>query len=519
MSRRAGVATPETTLISASSIERPSAWRRLRPALCVALLLLWAPALPAAGPEPLPELPRAPSIELPKPTTDHLEEVDRLLAGLQDPDRGRRENGAAELLEASAALVPAIARRLDEIADRADKEAMKRLLGDIRSETRNRLRLELEAQGKRGDVTTPDYLRMVIADARLRAKAWPDLVSVLGLSRMLTAIGTVRAVRELIQVYVRFGEFLRVDTQLQLEKLGNRAVAALIEARRHPAEKIGRWAERQLDTLGKAVPGEAVQVDDPEVLGDILRAYGRVKTPDATRIIVSFANSERSQLRDAARQAISLMGEVGHWQLRDAYENTTGKRPPRDWSWDRTARQLFAEFDSARQARVLKLYEQGQAARSAGDLERMRQLFDQVVARSPEFRHAGELAGAYLEYARAAKPEQRSAALLALARAERLASSEEQRRAASSLKLTLEAEELLERGLADQTLLQRANELDPRNERAAEVLARAVRGETKQRTMRGRYAAAAAIAVLALLAIAWVTLRGRRPNPTPSETG
>ena len=493
-----------------------------RSAALIGMLGLWALPLSAddGGLPQLPELPRAPQLELPRPEADQLEQVDRLLAGLQATDQPRREETAAELLEVSPSLVPAIHQRLDQLADRADKDAMKRLLGDIRGEARNEAREALEAEGKRGAVKTPDYLAMVIADARPRAKAWPDLVSVLGLSRMLTAIGTVKAARELIQVYVRFGEFLRVDTQLQLSKLGNRAVAALIEARRHPAEKIARWAERQLDTLGKAVPGEAVQVDDPEVLGDILRAYGRVKTPDATRIIVSFANSERSQLRDAARQAISLMGEVGHWQLRDAYENTTGKRPPRDWSWDRTARQLFAEFDRARQAQVFKLYDEGIAARKGRDLERMREIFDKVVARSPRFQHGGELTAGYLEYARGADATRRGAALLALGRAERLATSDEDRRAAHSLKLTLQAEELLERGVADQALLRRASELDPRNTRAAEVLARAVRGETKQRVTLGRYAAAGAIGVLALLAILWLLLRGKKPEappPPPAE--
>jgi hypothetical protein len=472
-------------------------------------------AASAAKAAELPELPRAPSLELPRPEPDQLEQVDRAITRLQAGDQAEREQAARELLESSPSLVPAVRHRLERIADRSDKEAMKNLLGDIRSEARNDLRLALEAEGKRGAVETPDYLQMVISDARPRSKAWPDLVAVLGLSRMLTAIGTIKAARELVTVYVRFGEFLRVDTQLQLEKLGDRAVAALIEARRHPAEKIARWAERQLDALGKAIPGEAVQVEDPEVLGDILRAYGRIKTPEATRIIVSFANSERAQLREAARQAISLMGEVGHWQLRDAYENTTGKRPPRDWSWDRTARQLFAELDRARQAQVYKLYDEGIAARKARDLERMRQTFDKVLARSPNFQHAEELAAGYLEYARALPRSQRTSALVALGRAERLTKNEAEKRAAQSLKLTLQGEELLERGIVDQALLRRATELDAANTRASELLARALRGETPRAQAYGRYAAAAAIGGVALLAIAFIALR--RPKPSSPE--
>jgi len=56
--------------------------------------------------------------------------------------------------------------------------------------------------------------------------------------------GDWQAVRGLIDIYVRFGEFLRVDTQLSLEKMGEGAIAALIEAERHPAPKIAHWAAR-----------------------------------------------------------------------------------------------------------------------------------------------------------------------------------------------------------------------------------------------------------------------------------
>ena len=41
------------------------------------------------------------------------------------------------------------------------------------------------------------------------------------------------------------------------------------------------------------------------------------------------------------------MGEVASWQLRDTYENVVGKKPPRDWAWERTARELFARVRSA----------------------------------------------------------------------------------------------------------------------------------------------------------------------------
>ncbi len=68
-------------------------------------------------------------------------------------------------------------------------------------------------------------------------------------------------------------------------------------------------------------------------------------------------------MREAARQAIALLGETGNWQLRDAYENVVGKRPARDWNWDRTAQELFFELDRLRSAEVNDLFDKGQKAR------------------------------------------------------------------------------------------------------------------------------------------------------------
>ena len=104
--------------------------------------------------------------------------------------------------------------------------------------------------------------------------------------------------------------------------------------------------------------------------------------------MVSFAGTERSQVRDAARQAIALMGETANWQLRDAYENVVGKRPQRDWSWERTARELFGELDRLRSSEVSDLFEAGLKAQSDGDLERMRSAFDQVLAEESTVRAA-----------------------------------------------------------------------------------------------------------------------------------
>jgi hypothetical protein len=465
----------------------------------------------------LGELPVIPKIALGKPKADDLEDLDALIARIRDADASAREAASREVLEAKPSWVAAIDHRMNEIADQGNKNDMRRALEEARKLAREAEKKKLEAEGKRGKVDTPDYLAMLVQFAEPKQKAWQNTVAVVAMSRMLVHIGTVESARELIDVYARFGEFLRVDVQLQLTAMGHKSVAALIETRRHQAEKMVRWAARQLDSMGRAIPSESVQTEDHQVLSDVLRAWGRVRDPDAARIVISFANTERAQVRQAARQAVAMMADVANWQLRDSYEDLLGKKPPRDWTWDRTARELFGEFDRQRLARVYGLFEEGLAAKEQGKLDEMRAAFDKVLARSPLFDRRAEMVPGYLEFAKKKLDDDRQAALDAIRRAERLADDETAKKKVQSLALTLEGEELASRGIADQVLFQRAIELDPENSRAREVLGRLQRGELEKESSVGRHAAAAAIGLVALIAIAFIGLhRGRRdPDPAP----
>jgi hypothetical protein len=467
--------------------------------------------------EELPPLPAAPKLSLERPDEKELAELDGRLAALSSPDPAERDSAARELLEVDARLVPAIHFRLDKVADRADKEAMKRLFLELRRAAKDGDRADNE-ETSRG-AGSPDYLTMVVSRGRPDAKAYADLVGVIGMSRMLSQIGSVEAVRTLLDVYVRFGEFLRIHTQRELARLGDKAVPALLEARRHPSEKIAHWAARQLDALGRAVPGEAVRVSDNQVLADVLRAYGRLRDPDATRIVISFANSERGVVRDAARQAIALFGEVGMWQLKDSYESVVGKKPPRDWSWERTARELFALFDRARSQEVSHTFDAGRAARAKGDLAAMVQAYDRVVAENPRFEKRAELCAGYLEYAKSVFDSQPAAAEVPLLRAERLTDDPGQRTKIQSQLLTLRAIQSLEHGVADQVLIERALELDSSNARARTLLAELRHPSAKSGTERTRQLVAGVIAMIAAGAIiALLRKRNERPlSATPSQ--
>jgi len=343
------------------------------------------------------------------------------------------------------------------------------------------------------------------------------------MGRMLAQIGTTEAIRELVRVRVRF-DFLRIDVQVLLEALGDKSIPALIETLKHPARTVAHWAASRLDIRGKAIPSEAIQTEDLGVLADVLRAYGRIRDPDAARVIISFANSERAQVRLAARQAVRMLGEVANWQLRDTYENIVGKRPPREWSWERTARELFTEFDRLRLARVQQLYDQGKKAVQKGDLDAAAKAFDGVLVRSPRFEHAGDMIPAYVGFARAHLDDRPEDARRALSRARRLVGDDPDRKAIDSLLMTLDAEKLLERDVADQVLLRRALELDPTNARAQKLLDGVQRGDVETQTTFNRHVAAGTVGAVALVAILLILLRRpRRPldatdPPPPTDT-
>ena len=464
----------------------------------------------------LPPLPRAPAVELDKPDESTLEDLDEKLAKLIAPEREARENAARELLEVEPRYVPALSFRIHGLADRANKQAMKDLLEKIRTKARDAERARMRAAGDDSEVKTPDYLTMVAAHPITDKETYRDLIQILGMSRMLVKIGSVDAVRVLLEIYVRFGEFLRVDTQLQLERLGDKAVPALIEAQRHPAEKIVRWAKRQLDTLGRAVPSEAIQTQDHQVLADVLVAYGRIQNPDATRIIVSFANSERAVVRDGARQAIALMGEVATWQLRDSYENVVGKKPARDWSWERTARELFREFDRARDAAVADAFEAGRAAHQKGDLEAMRRAWNELLARDPDPDRREEMVQGYLAFAEKYFDERPIDVREALVRARRLSEKPEKTAAIESLLLTARAQQRSNDGVADLTLVRRALELSPSNRRAQALLDRLSHGEPDNATQRTRWLASGALALIALAGLGVLVFRRKSPEPLPA---
>lgn len=460
---------------------------------------------------PLALLPDPPPLQLPVPRSQSLQAIDAILGRIVSSDATQRERARGELLEVRPDWVSGLSKRIDTLAERADKSAMRSLLEKLRA------RAKRGAAGDGEEDGGADYVELVSSAADPSSTVWRDLTQILAMGRMLRHIGSAEAVRELIRIYVRFGDFMRINTQRELDALGDRQVAGLWEASRHPAPKISSWAQKRLDFLGKAIPHEAVRTKDPAALAEILVALGRTRDPDVGRVLVSFAATEKIQVRTAARQGIALLGEAASWQLRDAYQDTTGKAPPRDWTWKRTARELFTEFDRLRTSKVFELFEQGQKAQARGDLKAMSAAYDQVLALSPLFEQREKMASGYLKLAEALEPKDPPGAIAALRRAERIAATDEERHRAESLRYVLESRRLDEGDVVDRGLIDKALALDPQSRLAQQALERA-RSKNEEHSVLVRFLLAASVLFLSFFGAGYVALttwQRRRSAPAP----
>ena len=340
-----------------------------------------------------------------------------------------------------------------------------------------------------------DWLLLLLASPAPERGPWRDLASILGLSRLLAKIATTPAVRELAGLFGVYGELLRSDLERQLVILGDRALPTLIEMRREESKEQRIWALKLLEAIGKAIPGEAVQTGDDQLLAEVLVSHGRAKEVDAARVILSFANSDRRQIREAARQAVTLLGESGFLSVREAYENMMNQKPPEAWNWETTARELFTVFDRARLVEAYALMDEGLAAYRQQDAERAVGAFDRTLARDPTFEKRAEMAPAYLAFAELLKNHDRQRATANFRKAMRVDPSGPVARLAEAELLVLEAKDRADHGLVDEVSLRRAIELDPTNADAQAELSR-IEGESQARSGRLAWYCSGAVAVL-----------------------
>lgn len=491
-------------------------------ALTSTAIFAWAEEEPPSPAEktttpdiPLPEIPKLDPVETPVPKQEAVKglsgRLDELLhTSIADPLDQPNLGFLTEDLDDET--VAAIRQRMAELREQMDGAAAERLLEEARKAGKKALK---KAKGD----DDGDWLVFMLSLGNEESDTWRDAVALYGMLRMLEAIGTTPAVRQMVESYSYFGELVRIDLQRGIGRLEHRAVPALIEARQHDAKKVRSWAARQLDTLGRAIPGEAVSTTDPQILADVLRAFGRTREVDATRVILSFTSSDRAQLREAAREAIGAIGEPATWHLKDTYQNLTGEKAPRGWDWKQTARELFRMHDRERLAPVYESMAQG---KNALDVEKMAEAvaaFDRVLARDPLFPSRSEMAPAYLGRAKELALEGKEGEATALLRKARRLLAKDADLTAIEAELTyLEAKALVDAGTPDRFLIERAIELAPEDARARALRDGLAEKSEQRQTRSKKYGAAIGIGALALVLLIFLARfrRAQKQAPPPA---
>ncbi len=461
---------------------------------------------------PLPEIPPIPSADAGAPTAEALQDLQTRLEQLHDT----RVSDPLEEVDLKFLLgdlndehVPAIAARIQELRQDLDGAKAIRLLEKAREQGRRAIN-----KRNKDDRPEGDWLVFLLSEDP-GSDVWKDSVELYGMLRMLETIGTTPAVRQMLACLSFFGELVRIDLQRSILRLKDRSVAALIEAKKHEATKVQRFAQKHLDMLGRAIPGESVSTTDPTVLTDVLYAFGRVKDVEATRVVLSFTNNDRVQIRTAARAAIGGIGEPASWHIKDTYKDLTGNKPPAGWDWKQTAREIFRLHDRARLAVVFELWDEGKKALEAGDFAKAQEAFDGVLARVPLFEERTKMTPAFFGRAEELrKQDETTRALLLYRKAQRLGPDEAAKKKIEARIALLEAKELLAAGTPDRFLLERAAELDPTDDEAKKLLA-SLTHEAEERQEEQKRNLSGIAVIVAGLALAILLLRKREPQPQP----
>lgn len=456
----------------------------MRSALLAMLLVLASPAFAfAAAPSAAGSSTTAASQA---ETGMPLEELDRMLAPLSSDDVETRRNAAKAIGELGPDSVTAIAKRLEAL--RKNKSP------DVAA--------AVKQAGRGGD--SADLCELLVKN-KGEGPGWVTAIQYAAMLRALAHVGTTPAIRQLVKVGGDQGLVFRSELARLIKALGDKAVPALIETK---TTELRHWGYNQLESLGKRIPGDAVQTKDNQVLADVLHAFANVHEMDALPVILSFVNSDRVHVRTAAREAVGQYGQDAIWKLREAYSNVTGKSAPDGWTAADVARELFGAYDRFRLQEVYGLLEEGLAKEKAGNLDEAIAAFDKVLARQPMLDRRGEMVPAYVAQAQKIEDEDPVKAVAIFRKAARLAPNGPRTTQIEAEIAYLEGKELLARGIADSEPFKRALALDPSHTKARAELER-LETDVEQRQERVRYmAAAGAVIVVALLGI--VLFGGKR---------
>jgi tetratricopeptide (TPR) repeat protein len=426
-------------------------------------------------------------------------ELDAMLTGLGDPDVSRRRAGAAAVASLGEEAVAVIVDRLGDMRRGSDEGAAS-LLRSMRDRGAHE-------QG-------PDWVEALLAQ-RPDAPQHRALATVC-LLRALAHARTTPAAKQLLLASSDLAGALRPEIVRLVKQMGERAVPALIESRLDAAPETRSFGASLLEAIGKRAPAEAVRTSDNHLLSETLRAYGAAGDLEALPLVLSFANSERAEVRAAARRATLAYGQDAVWRLREAYAVLLGEPAPEGATAADLAAKLFEEYDRYRMRDVGALVERGLSALRAGNVDEAVVTFDEALSREPMVDRRGDMAPAYVRRAESLMQPDPATALALLRKALRLDDRGRQADHVRSQILYLEGQQARIRGVDDTHPFEQALLLDPDNHTARTSLA-AMRPAPEQ-TPRATWRLVAAGFVIAVAVAGIALLGGTRKRGATSPT-
>lgn len=426
--------------------------RLVRSSLAATLVALVLTATASAQAQQTPtSAPQAPAETA--VTDDSRFALEAILARLRVEDRESRAQAVEQLQRLEPSDVPAIRQRLLAPLGTSHFNVHAAMVRAIRSVT--------------GGRENADYdLLQALVNYSPRGPDIDVATERIALATALGAIKTPDSGRALVAFGLSHNRIFRLATiRVAKNQLKLYVVPALIELRR-PTEDTRLYIRQVREAVRCVTPGQSVQTRDNALLAEILRAWGSVRQQDAMVVITSYVNSDRVQVREAARWAIAQFGRDAINTLRNVYETFVGEDPNPLWGWERVSRELYAAYDRRKSDEVRAALDAGLAAAREGRNDVMLERFEWVLARHPLFERRGEMVEPLFRYARSLERSDVARAAVLYRMALRVDPEGPKAAQIRGAILFLEAERALARGVADPELYRAAVLADPNHARA-----------------------------------------------------
>lgn len=321
-----------------------------------------------------------------------VDQLESWAADLRSSDSEERRNAIERLSQLPESALPAIDQRIAntrrQIIDEEDGydalRAFRHSMGSLRADDMVDI-----AEGIPG------------ALAERRDATWGRTAERVLLIRSLERLGTVDAQRRIADVFSLTNAMWRWEARRIVHRMGLRLLPGLILARGHDDRGVREWARGHIDRLGMKNPADALTLEDPQLLAEVIEAYTEIRDLDTMPVIISYVGDDHPRVREAARKAFETFGRNGIWQLREGMRNQLGERADARWGWRRTMTALYEGLDEKRLAPFAGRVDEALKLLDQGDHASAREQLDRLLLEIPQPPRIADVAAAYATLAEA----------------------------------------------------------------------------------------------------------------------